>query len=350
MVEGSETPGGGLGPDQPGGMSPREGRGHRGEGDLLAERRARRAVESGEQVLARRAEAAEATVRTLEAHVASLQRRLGEAEHQREHPSEPISHAAGASGHAGPPELAEQELRRMRQREYAEQRQRLEAEERTADIERENGAEVERLRRRLSDSEGEAGMLAERLQQLRRELAEAEQTLAAERASLREAEAELRGTLAQLEERAALAERELESERSERERAERELERIRAGHRKLEGLVEELKDTSGRLREVALAATGGEGEMQAASAAAGAGEASVAGAQAAAAIPRARARATPHNGEMVEALAAAVERLRTGMAEDTSPASSMSEMAPRHKHSMSLIGRLRMARKQRRQR
>ena len=56
-----------------------EGRLRRGEGDLLAERRVRRAAESGEHALMLRAEAAEATVRTLETHVASLQRRLREA-------------------------------------------------------------------------------------------------------------------------------------------------------------------------------------------------------------------------------------------------------------------------------
>ena len=50
------------------------------ERDLLAERRARRLAESGESALTRRAEVAEATVRTLEAHVATLQRRLRETE------------------------------------------------------------------------------------------------------------------------------------------------------------------------------------------------------------------------------------------------------------------------------
>jgi hypothetical protein len=50
------------------------------ERDLLAERRARRAAESGESALLRRAETAEATVKTLEGHVAGLQRRLQEAE------------------------------------------------------------------------------------------------------------------------------------------------------------------------------------------------------------------------------------------------------------------------------
>jgi chaperonin cofactor prefoldin len=54
-----------------------------GEPDLLAERRARRAVESGEGALLRRAEAAEATVHTLETHISSLQQRLQEAEGDR---------------------------------------------------------------------------------------------------------------------------------------------------------------------------------------------------------------------------------------------------------------------------
>jgi chromosome segregation ATPase len=58
------------------------------ERDLLAERRARRAAESGENALLRRAETAEATVKTLEGHVASLQRRLEEAERDGRRTSE----------------------------------------------------------------------------------------------------------------------------------------------------------------------------------------------------------------------------------------------------------------------
>jgi chromosome segregation ATPase len=58
------------------------------ERDLLAERRARRAAESGENALLRRAEMAEATVKTLEGHVASLQRRLEEAEQDGRRTSE----------------------------------------------------------------------------------------------------------------------------------------------------------------------------------------------------------------------------------------------------------------------
>jgi hypothetical protein len=58
------------------------------ERDLLAERRARRAGESGENALLRRAEMAEATVETLEGHVASLQQRLEEAERDGRRTSE----------------------------------------------------------------------------------------------------------------------------------------------------------------------------------------------------------------------------------------------------------------------
>ncbi len=52
------------------------------------ERRARRAADAGETVLLRRAEAAEATVKTLETHVSSLQRRLEEAERDGRRTSE----------------------------------------------------------------------------------------------------------------------------------------------------------------------------------------------------------------------------------------------------------------------
>ncbi len=67
---------------------PRGGPSPTSERDLLAERRARRAVESGESALLRRAETAEATVKTLEGHVSSLQRRLEEAERDGRRTSE----------------------------------------------------------------------------------------------------------------------------------------------------------------------------------------------------------------------------------------------------------------------
>lgn len=74
----SQTPGPRGGPPRP------------GEADHLAERRARRAAaESGESAaLLRRAEAAEATVKTLETHIANLQQRLREAEGDRQRTDE----------------------------------------------------------------------------------------------------------------------------------------------------------------------------------------------------------------------------------------------------------------------
>jgi hypothetical protein len=54
------------------------------------------------------------------------------------------------------------------------------------------------------------------------------------------------------------------------------------------------------------------------------------------------------NGEMVDALAAAVERLRARVADSTPPAAA--PKPPPHKHSMSLIGRIRRRRKERRER
>jgi hypothetical protein len=56
---------------------------------------------------------------------------------------------------------------------------------------------------------------------------------------------------------------------------------------------------------------------------------------------------------MVDALAAAVERLRARVAEvpaPSAPAWAGASREPRHKHSMSLIGRWRLRRKQRRAR
>jgi hypothetical protein len=160
MAEGSETPNGeqGTGP---------EGRPRRGEGDLFAERRARRAAESGEVALMCRAEAAEATVQTLERHVASLQQRLLEVEEERQRTDELLD-----AEREGVLER-EHELRRVKQREYAEQQLRVEAEDRLASTDRESLAEIERLSQRLDGSEQEARALVLRLEGLQRQLAEA---------------------------------------------------------------------------------------------------------------------------------------------------------------------------------
>ena len=134
MAEGNETPGGESG--RPPTSSER---------DLLAERRARRAVDGGEAALIRRAEAAEATVHTLERHVYSLQQRLREAEEEQSRLASALEHQRGSA------QAGEEELQRATQREYAEQQLRLEADE--------------------------------RLEAMERQLSEAEQTLAGERRS-----------------------------------------------------------------------------------------------------------------------------------------------------------------------
>ena len=120
MAEENETPGGESG--RPPG---------RRESDLLAERRARRAAEGGEQALIRRAEAAEATVHTLERHVHSLQQRLREAEEEH------ARLAAGLTEERTAAETGEQELRSARQREYEELQLRRQAEQRVERVERE---------------------------------------------------------------------------------------------------------------------------------------------------------------------------------------------------------------------
>jgi chromosome segregation ATPase len=336
MAEGNETTGGdpgrGTGPGGLGSDAP----GRRSEGDLLAERRARRAAESGEVALTRRAEAAEATVQTLERHVSSLQQRLAEAEDERLRIAELLEAEKSAALER------EHELRRVKQREYAEQQLRVEAEERLAGIDRETRVESERIAGRLSASEDDAQELAERLEELGRQLAEAEQAAAADRAQVRRAEHELQARLADLEARAAAMQQGLEAERAARERTEGELAAVRRGHGQMEQLVGEMKTLVGRLaRGVAV-----ERPAQSVS------------------TPSARPRHTQdlspsepageaRGAEMADALAAAVERLRAraeaAPLEDSRVVAKQAEL-PAHKHSLSLIGRWRIRRKQRRSR
>src|SRR6185437_9153210 len=212
-----------------------------GESDFLAERRARRATESGEAALQRRAEAAEATVQTLESHVASLQQRLRDAEQERRRVAE-LLEAERAHGAE-----RESELRRVKQREYAEQQLRVEAEDRVSGLERDGRERSEQLAQRVTAGESESGELARGIEELRRQLAEAEQSAAAERAGLRRAESELQTRVSQLERRAEQIERGLHAERGARERAERELAEVREGHRRMEGLLGEIRALVGRL-------------------------------------------------------------------------------------------------------
>lgn len=243
MAEGSETPGGERG----GGL---EGRGSRSEGDLLSERRARRAAESGELALVRRAEAAEATVRTLEIHVATLQQRLQDAQEEQRRMAQLIEVEQASIDPRTP--AVEQELRRAKQHEYAEQRLRVEAEDRCMGVERESRMEIDRLARHLGASEQRAQELASELERAQRRLAEAEQSAATEIAAARRTEQGFQARLTELEGRAVELQRGLDSERAARERSDRLLEGMRQGIRRVEGLVRELGAVIGRLRTAAL--------------------------------------------------------------------------------------------------
>jgi hypothetical protein len=112
------------------------------EPDGTAERRARRAW-LGSSAVARRAEAAEATVQTLEAHLADLRRRHVEADHEREKATVLL---AGR----------ERELRRVLQREYAEQQLRVEAEEAVERLRRTRRIDLDRFRRRAEEAHAAA--------------------------------------------------------------------------------------------------------------------------------------------------------------------------------------------------
>jgi hypothetical protein len=369
IAEGNETPGG-----EPGAG---EGRSRRSEGDLLAERRARRAAESGEHSLTLRAEAAEATVRTLEAHVASLQQRMREAEEEHRRTSDAVEaeqaphSAAGWRSPAPAAEEIERELRRVSQREYAEQRLRIEAEDRCVEIERDGRAENDRLSLRLSTSEREARALAARLEIVQRELAEAEQSAAAELADLRSAagqrsEHALQARLAELERRIVEVRGGLEVERGARLRAERLLEEMRGSQRTAVALLAELGEVLARLKrdtaepepepaparelapppESALAPDPLPAPVSALPAPGG--EAPLArGAQTRPVLSGAAAEA--RSGEMAEALVAAVERLRARVEEQPEPAHAPAAKAPSHKHSMSLIAHWRLASRRRRE-
>jgi hypothetical protein len=205
------TPGIGPAPAPPGGPL-RSGRadGHGGEveGDLLAERRARRAGEPHDSTLARRAEAAEATVRTLESHVAALQERLGEAEEHASQLSELLE--AERAGRANGPE-------------------------------RPPPGPTDTLDGRVRRAEQDARSLAGQLRSVERELTEAERIAAGERAMGRRAERELRARVCTLEEQADEIRAGLAAERGGRETSEHQLESLRRGHRRLERLLGELR-------------------------------------------------------------------------------------------------------------
>jgi chromosome segregation ATPase len=336
MAEGSETPGE---------TSPRPS-----ERDLLAERRARRAVDldpvnpassQPTDALTRRAEAAEATVQTLETHLANLRRQVHEATEERAILAERLAaeQAVVAEG--------ERELRRVKQREYAEQQLRVESEDRRAHAERDSRAEVDRLTRRLGASEHHARELAERLESVQRELDEAEQATAAERVAIQQGERELQLRLTELERRALEIRGEIDSERHLRKRAEGQLAQMRAGYRRIELLVAELKGCMAQLR----AAAAREAKHEAASGVPGdrseIGQREELADALAAAVERLRARADASALEPEDLAEAPVTRRPSELGP---PAAASADGRSPHKHSMSLLTRIKRRRKQRRER
>jgi hypothetical protein len=259
MAEGDTTPG-----EEPPGSS--------SERDLLAARRARRA-ELGDAALIRRAEAAEASVRTLESHLADLRRRVREAEEEQRRVAEQLAER-------------EHEVRRVKQREYAEQQLRVEAEEQRERLEREQRGELDRLQRRLGAGERHARELAERLEVVRRELSEAEQEAATGRAAARRAEQEL------AEREADLTRRELALEEQ--------IHDMQGARARMEAIVGELKGVAAQLREAVKSERSGASIAQ-------------------------PVRQEPDREEMAQALAAAVARLRSRIAAPAEPEESEPE-------------------------
>jgi hypothetical protein len=390
IAEGNETPGGDAG----GGP---EGRGRRSEGDLLAERRARRAAESGEHALTMRAEAAEATVRTLETHVASLQQRLGDAEQESRRIADLLDaervprhgERSDAAQRQSPPHEAtlERELQRASQREYAEQRLRVDAEDRSFALERESRAEIERLTRRLNASEREAQTLGARLEVVQRELAEVEQAASTERSEMLRDQRALRSRLSELEGTARELHGALAAERAARGRAEDLLGALRDVQRNALGVLAGIADTIGRLRRAALAppetsprpqpVAGHPWNELASESPLGAAPMEPSPLQdeprsSGVAVDSPPPPSTPslpsqlralaaapasdeipdeiRSAEMAEALAVAVERLRARVEEHGADTDEPIASRPVHKHSMSLITRTRLALRQRRER
>ena len=275
------------------------------ERDLLAERRARRSALSGDMALVHRAEVAEATVQTLETHLSSLQQRLQEAEAERREGIERLA-------------TSENELRRVKQQEYAEQQLRVEAERALAAA---TDRRLSDLRSMGRSTDAVAGL--EIVQKLQARVAEIE--ISAVR----------------------LAE-EVETERRARERTERALEAMRESHATMAATVGELRDIASKLRDAAVNPAGGMAGAPAWVSSAGTES------------PSREPSSQVQREEMADALAAAVERLRARAQESLpspllpgdAPTESQAPQLSRkpHRHSMSLIGRLLLARKHRRER
>jgi hypothetical protein len=239
--------------------------------------------------------------------------------------------------------------------------------------ERESRAELDRLGRSLSASERDAQLLTARLETTERELAEAEQAAAAERAEAQRVAAALRSRVTELDGRAGELQQLLELERIARERAEHALEQLGAAQRSAQVLLGGLAETVARLRDAAArpsppAEPAAIEPSRAVLAPVSAPEPPAAIPQTPPLAPPARAPQAPRSqpkpaagsageaqaGEMAESLAAAFERLRARVEQQEeapaiTPSPSHAARQP-HKHSMSLIGRTRLAMRRRSER
>lgn len=229
------------------------------ERDVLAERRARRGVEaSGDPILVRRAETAEAAAQALEERLTRIQARLNDAEHECSRASERLGER-------------EQELHLASERLLSGEQ------------------ELHAVTGRLAGRETELRIVSDRLGEREQQLHAVSERLIVREQELRKAELEIKSRLEGLEGRVQEVQSELAAERKARESAERELAQVRAALGRTETLVGELRAAAGRLRS-ALEAAAASGD------------------------PLASEQERERRAEMSEALASAVERLRARVA------------------------------------
>jgi hypothetical protein len=189
------------------------------ERDVLAERRARRGELQGDSMLARRAELAEETARTLEGRLSGIQERLREAERECASATERLV-------------ARERELRSVSERLVAGER------------------ELRSVSSRLTAREQELRSVSERLATREQDLRLLSQRLVDRERELRETELEIHERIEGLEARLTEFQSELASERATRIAAERELSKLQAERERVESILGELKSVAKRLREV----------------------------------------------------------------------------------------------------
>ncbi len=238
--------------------------------NVLAERRARHA----DPAVIRRADAAEAVVRNLETHLAALERRLEEVGRERERIAGQLSER-------------ESDVRNVKQREFVEQQLRVEAEQRSERLQREMHAEIQELGGRLEETERHVRELDAELAQLR----ERDARLVPIVRELMDVAAGLRSGFER--ELSALREELQQQVVWERETYVRELTAMGA---RMEDLRFELTRTADDLRAQLAAEPPSATLLEHTS------------------VPESEREAT-HRREMADALVAAVERLRTRVAE-----------------------------------